>query len=145
MKEKRIKISDFTLDPGPRYIRQDKIGEITSGEAFYINNLNKEFKKCFEDNCLLILDLDGVSGYPSSFLDEAIGELVYDFSLQEVRRLLKFETIMFKKRVGQVINETYEQWEKRRKEGKGIDHSPNIDKEIFFLNDAGKIDVKRIP
>lgn len=34
---------------------------------------------------MLLVDLDGTSGYPSSFLDEAFGELVYDFSLEEVK------------------------------------------------------------
>ena len=61
----------------------------------YIHNRNKN----------LILCLDGVSGYPSSFLDEAIGELVYDFRLDNIKQLLDFETRMHKKRVNQVKEE----------------------------------------
>ena len=34
MEKIKIKVLDFTEAPGPRYIRQDKVGEKTSGEAF---------------------------------------------------------------------------------------------------------------
>ena len=143
--EKKIFVSNFTQDPGPRYIRQDTKDAMTSGEAFYINILNKEFKECFEENNKLILCLDGVSGYPSSFLDEAIGELVYDFRLENVKRLLDFETRMHKKRVNQVKEETYIQWEKRRNQNDPITHSPNINKEIYYLSLSGCIEKKILP
>lgn len=97
MEQVRIKVLDFTDAPGPRYIRQDKNGETTSGEAFYIYVLNAKFKECYKIQKQLIIELDGVSGYPSSFLDEAIGELVYDFSLNIVEKYLDFETFMHKK------------------------------------------------
>lgn len=142
--EKKIYISNFTQDPGPRYIRQDIEGEMTSGEAFYINILNKAFKECFEENKKLILCLDGVSGYPSSFLDEAIGELVYDFRLENVNRLLDFETRMHKKRVSQVKEETYIQWEKRRVNKENVVHSPNINQEIYYLSFSGKVETKKL-
>lgn len=142
--EKKIYISDFTQDPGPRYIRQDLEGEMTSGEAFYINILNKEFKECYENKQKLILCLDGVSGYPSSFLDEAIGELVYDFRLENVERLLEFETRMYKKRVSQVKEETYIQWEKRRIQKEEVSHSKNINKTIYYLSLSGHIETKEL-
>lgn len=143
--EKKIFVSNFTQDPGPRYIRQDIDGAMTSGEAFYINVLNKEFKECYEEKKMLILCLDGVSGYPSSFLDEAIGELVYDFRLDNVKQLLDFETRMHKKRVNQVKEETYIQWEKRRTQNEKVNHSPNINKEIFYLSLSGRIEIKTLP
>lgn len=142
--EKKIFVSDFTQDPGPRYIRQDIVGAMTSGEAFYINVLNKEFKECYEENKNLILCLDGVSGYPSSFLDEAIGELVYDFRLENVERLLDFETRIHKNRVSQVKEETYKQWEKRRTLNDPITHSPNINIEIYYLSLSGRIEKKKL-
>ena len=82
----------------------------------------------------MIICLDGVSGYPSSFLDEAIGELVYDFRLDNIKQLLDFETRMHKKRVNQVKEETYIQWEKRRTQNDKVTHSPNINKQIFYYN-----------
>lgn len=45
----KISVLDFTENPGPRYIRQDRIGDSTSGEAFYIEKLNREFAKAFEE------------------------------------------------------------------------------------------------
>ena len=140
-----IKVLDFTEAPGPRYIRQDKVGEKTSGEAFYIDVLNAKFKECYENNNMLVIELDGVSGYPSSFLDEAIGELVYDFTRDIVDKYLDYETIMYKKRVQQVKDETYPQWEKRRINGDKVVHSPNIRKNVFFINSDGEIDEKQIP
>lgn len=143
--EKKIFVSDFTQDPGPRYIRQDIEGAMTSGEAFYINVLNKEFKECYEEKKKLIICLDGVSGYPSSFLDEAIGELVYDFRLDNIKQLLDFETRMHKKRVNQVKEETYIQWEKRRTQNDKVTHSPNINKQIFYLSLSDRIEIKTLP
>ena len=115
MEQIRIKVLDFTENPGPRYIRQDKIGESNSGEAFYLQTLNEAFSQAYKENKQLVLELDGVSGYPSSFLDEAIGELVFDFTLEIVEKYLDFDTHMYKRRVAQVKEETYPQWEERRK------------------------------
>lgn len=145
MEQVTIKVLDFTDAPGPRYIRQDKKGEMTSGEAFYIYVLNPKFKECYEAEKQLIIELDGVSGYPSSFLDEAIGELVYDFSRAIVDKFLDFDTIMYKKRVLQVKEETYPQWEQRRIKGDIVVHSPDINKSVYFLNSHGNLEVKQIP
>ncbi|MBF1221595.1 MAG: STAS-like domain-containing protein [Haemophilus influenzae] len=61
----RLNVRDFTLFPGPRYI---KLGEY-SGEWFREKVLIPLIKS---DTCI-ILDLDGVAGYGSSFLEEAFG------------------------------------------------------------------------
>ena len=145
MEQIKIKVLSFTEYPGPRYIRQDKKGDMTSGEAFYIYVLNAKFKECYETKRQLILELDGVAGYPSSFLDEAIGELVYDFSRVIVERYLDFYTCMYKKRVQQVKEETYPQWEKRRLKGDTVVHSQSINEDIYFLNMSGNIEKKHIP
>lgn len=50
MEQIRIKVLDFTENPGPRYIRQDKIGESNSGEAFYLQKLNGVFAQAFKEN-----------------------------------------------------------------------------------------------
>lgn len=141
----RIKVIDFTQNPGPRYIRQDKDGASTSGEAFYLQKLNAAFTQAVKENRQLIIELDGVSGYPSSFLDEAIGELVYDFSRDLVAKLLVLETIMYRRRAAQVIDETYDQWETRRQRNDVVTHSPNINMEISYISTSGKLDTKLIP
>lgn len=144
MEEIRIKVLDFTENPGPRYIRQDKPGDFTSGEAFYLQKLNSAFAEAFLNNKKLILELDGVAGYPSSFLDEALGELVHDFGLENVSKFLEFETFMFKRRVTQVKEETYPQWEERRKRNDQIVHSPGLNNMVYYINQEGFLDTREI-
>ncbi len=144
MKCIKIRVLDFTENPGPRYIRQDRIGDSTSGEAFYIEKLNCEFAQAVKDRKMLMLELDGVSGYPSSFLDEAIGELVFDFTLKIVSEFLDFNTVMYKRRVKQVKEETYLQWEQRRINKNIVMHSPGVDTDIYYIDDEGVLKTKHI-
>lgn len=144
MEQIRIKVLDFTENPGPRYMRQDKVGDSTSGEAFYLQKLNFAFAQAFQENKQLVLELDGVSGYPSSFLDEAIGELVFDFTLEIVKKQLEFDTRMYKRRVTQVKEETYPQWEERRKKKDIVVHSLGVNDEIYYINEKGKLDRKKL-
>ena len=144
MEQIRIKVLDFTENPGPRYIRQDKIGESNSGEAFYLQKLNGAFAQAFKENKQLVIELDGVSGYPPSFLDEAIGELVFDFTLEIVKKQLEFDTVIYKRREAQVKEETYFQWEKRRMKKDTVVHSPNLHNEIYYINERGELKKKRL-
>lgn len=144
MEQMIIKVLDFTEDPGPRYIRQDKEGAMTSGEAFYLEVLNSAFMTCYRDGIKLVLSLDGVSGYPSSFLDEAIGELVYDFSQEVVSNILQFDTRFFKRRVAQVVEETYKQWNQRRKDRDVVVHSPNLQYMVYTLMSDGELKQRNI-
>ena len=134
-----LRILDYTEDPGPRYKRQDKENTNTSGEMYYISVLNSAFAECYENGKELVILLDGVSGYPSSFLDEAIGELVYDFSLEIVKSILSFETVMFRRRAKQVLEETYPQWEEKRVRNLKVVHSANISQTLKKLDDNKKI------
>lgn len=129
-----LSVKDYTENPGPRYKRQDPEGVDTSGEMFYVLKLNSVFKTCLQDDKLLVILLDGVSGYPSSFLDEAIGELVYDFTLEKVKSILSFESVMFKRRIKQVLLETYPQWEEKRVHGMPVVHSQGISATLFKLD-----------
>lgn len=134
-----LRVVDYSEDPGPRYKRQDKEGTNTSGEMFYVLHLNAKFSECLQGDKELVLMLDDVSGYPSSFLDEAIGELVYDFTLDKVKTILSFETIMFKRRAKQVVDETYPQWEEKRKLNTGVVHSEGINATLKKLDEHGNI------
>lgn len=64
---KVLNIKDFSIFPGPRF---EKLGE-SSGEDFRDNWLIPELKK--DD---VSVNLDGVFGYGSSFLEEVFGGLV---------------------------------------------------------------------
>ena len=70
-----VKISvlkDFSRTPGPRYISEGKF----SGEEFRINILSPKLKDAIKNNEKLLVDLDGVSGYGTSFLEESFGGLI---------------------------------------------------------------------
>ena len=88
-----------------------------SGEDFYHNKLNSVFAEAYRQNEKLHLDLDGSQdGYAPSFLDEAIGNLVYDFGLEVVRSLLVIKSERESQWQFMVENQTYPNWSKRVKE-----------------------------
>ena len=80
---------DFTELPGPRYREQGP----GSGQQFLEKHLRPAFLKARETNDQVIIQLDGVKyGYPTSFLEEAFGGLAREFEIEEVQRLLRFES-----------------------------------------------------
>jgi hypothetical protein len=79
-----IKVVDFTEYPDVRYIHQDK----DSGEQYYYDVVNPQFKSAVENGKKLVVNLDNTAGYASSFLDEAFGNLVYDFDYNDIKRHL---------------------------------------------------------
>lgn len=113
--EKRILniAKDFSEYPGPRYIQQ---GE-SSGEEFYANLLNPAFADCLNSSKQLVLNLDSSAGYATSFLDEALGELVFDFTEKVVRENLIIKSEEEPEWISFMEAETYPQWEKRRLSG----------------------------
>lgn len=89
-----------------------------SGEDFYHDKLNYVFASAYKQKDKLVLILDGtIDGYSPSFLDEAIGNLVYDFSLNIVKQFLVVvsdDEIQWK---DMIENSTYPNWEERRLKG----------------------------
>lgn len=94
-------------------LRHIKVSE-KSGEEFYHKILNKEFKNCLDKKEILTIDLDGVRGYSPSFIDEAFGNLVYDFGLENVKKYLNIKSLDKPFWKESIENETYTLWEKRR-------------------------------
>lgn len=125
----RINVLDFTEYPGPRYQRQGT----ASGEEFYICVLNPTFAECYKKKEELEVNLDGTAGYPSSFLDEAFGELVYDFTEAIVESFLRIKTKRFIRHLGMIQNETFPQWEKKRIEKSIVVRTIN-NKPIYYLD-----------
>lgn len=68
-----LKISNWTVTPGPRYKR---IGP-NSGEELRDAVLLPALKNAINLGEKLYIDLDGTMPYGSSFLDEAFGGLIY--------------------------------------------------------------------
>lgn len=109
-----IAVTDFSVSPGPRYCIQ---GE-DSGEAFYHEVLNAKFAEAFQYGMTLNVVLDGADGYASSFLDEAFGNLVYDFGCEAVLNTVVLTSDEEPEWIDMIVQDTYPQWQKRRKENK---------------------------
>lgn len=106
----KVIVSDYSNSPGPRYSNQGD----HSGEDFYHTILNNKFYEAYNDHRELVLNLDGPDGYASSFLDEAIGNLVYDFGKEIVEQYLEIISIEEPEWIDMIKKETYLEWEKRR-------------------------------
>lgn len=101
---------DYSLITGLRHCNTSD----NSGEDFYHKILNKKFAEAYKNKEKLEVFLDGtLDGYSPSFLDEAFGNLVYDFGLDAVNHFLKIKTIR-ETHCLQLIEETKVQWEARR-------------------------------
>lgn len=86
-----------------------------SGEEFYHKVLNKAFKEAYEKGENLTVNLDSTAGYASSFLDEAFGNLVYDFTLDVVKKKIEIISEQEPHWKSMILDQTYNQWEARRK------------------------------
>ena len=111
-KQEKIYFSviDYSQSPGPRYCAQGD----DSGEDFYHSKLNALFAEAYKQNAVLVITLDGADGYASSFLDEAFGNLVYDFGEEVVKEHLVIVSNDEEVWLEMIQNETMPEWEKRR-------------------------------
>ena len=81
--------SDFATMPGPRKRHE---GE-HSGEEFLQDMLRPRFLEALAANSLLVVNLDGAIGYPTSFLEEAFGGLAREFGSTKVAENLELVCI----------------------------------------------------
>lgn len=102
---------DFSEYPNLRHCRISN----NSGEEFYHKVLNKAFKEAYEKGEILRVNLDNTAGYASSFLDEAFGNLVYDFTLDIVKNRIEIISEQEPHWKEMILNQTFPQWEVRRK------------------------------
>lgn len=78
-----IKISvakDFTTTPGIRYKSQGAY----SGEEFLEKILAPAYEKAESSSDTIVVDLDGTSGYASSFLEEVFGGLARKYKNKNI-------------------------------------------------------------
>ncbi|TND09851.1 MAG: hypothetical protein FD123_779 [Bacteroidetes bacterium] len=104
-------LKDFSDIPG---LRNCSISDY-SGEEFYHKVLNKKFKETYEKGEKLLVDLDNTEGYASSFLDEAFGNLIYDFTLDVVKKSVEIKSDQEPHWKEMIEKESYVQWEERRR------------------------------
>lgn len=129
-----VRVLDFTEAPGPRFINQGK----HSGEQFYVDVLNGKMAQCIKENRDMDVLLDGTAGYPSSFLDQAFGELVYDFTKTVVEQRVHIVTVVNRRRKIKLENETYPQWEIKRKNSPLLKHEIQ-EYELYFIDTDGEL------
>ena len=111
--EDYLNVIDFTEYPGPRYDEQGP----ESGEKFYVEKLNPLFAKCVKDGKKLVVNLDGTAGFASSFLDEAFGQLTFDFGKDILDNALRIISSDEPEWPLMIRDETIPQWQKRRDTG----------------------------
>lgn len=135
---KIINIKDFTEYPG---LRHCSISE-DSGEEFYHKVLNNEFKEAYLKKEKLIVNLDNTAGYAPSFLDEAFGNLVYDFGIENMKKFLKIISEQEPDLKEMILDETFPQWQQKKKENsapkktkKHKDWFRIIDNEVVTVNE----------
>lgn len=120
----KLIVLEYTEYPGPRYCDQGDC----SGEDFYHTVLNNSFAESYQKHTQLIVDLDGTAGYASSFLDEAFGNLVYDFTLEIVKSKIEIVSKEEPDWISMITNDVFTDWEERRinKEApkKTVKHDP---------------------
>lgn len=107
MDELTIKIaSDFSPKLGGRWKR---LGPF-SGEEFFEKILFNKFKEAQSSKSQLVIDLDGTTGYGSSFLDQSFGELARQIGVEEVSSRIVFHTEFFEWVVRYINDEI---WQKK--------------------------------
>ena len=77
---------DFSETPNARH----KSDGPNSGEEFRDLILIPKYLEAKSNNKILIVNLDGCYGYPTSFLEEAFGGLARQYEIEEVLNTLSF-------------------------------------------------------
>jgi hypothetical protein len=106
----KLIVANYSEYPGPRYYSQGD----SSGEEFYHSILNSAFADALLSKEKLEIILDGTAGYASSFLDEAFGNLIFDFSLEIVSKNIINVSKQEPDWVKMIHDEVFTDWEKRR-------------------------------
>ncbi len=127
-----VNIKDYSMSPGPRYVNQG----CASGEDFYHKVLNKNFAEAYQKGLKLIVVLDGVDGYASSFLDEAFGNLVYDFGVNAVEGILIIESKEEPEWITMIETSTFNEWEKRRENNDSPKYSVEHEERYVLEGDS---------
>lgn len=89
IKDTIVVAKDFTTTPGARY---DSDGTKFSGETFLKKILEPKFNEAVTKNHKIKIILDGVMGYPSSFVSGSFGKLSLERTAKTVLKHIVFES-----------------------------------------------------
>jgi len=81
-------LKEFTDTPGARYRSEGDF----SGEEFLERLLRPRFEKAVKGGYILEIEIDGVWGYPSSFVSGSFGMLSIEKGANEVLKYLVFKS-----------------------------------------------------
>ncbi|MCC7542332.1 MAG: STAS-like domain-containing protein [Deltaproteobacteria bacterium] len=95
----RVRVLDFTRTPGARYRTDGPF----SGEQFRDEILVEAYDRARAAGVALIVVLDGVAGYATSFLEEAFGGLARDRDQADVIARLQLVSTEEPELVGEVM------------------------------------------
>ena len=101
IKDKIIVWQDFTDNPGARYRKDGPY----SGQQFLEDLLEPKFIKAKDAEYLLEIDLDGVWGYPSSFVSGSFGKLSMKYTSDLVLKHIVFKSEQSSIRQEKIVNE----------------------------------------
>ncbi|SFB36133.1 STAS-like domain-containing protein [Algoriphagus aquimarinus] len=93
--------NDFSDTPGARYKKDGPF----SGEEFLEKHLRPKFINGLKENGEILIVLDNVWGYPSSFVSGSFGKLSIEYSSETVLKHLKFKSIDSRTRLEKIIYE----------------------------------------
>lgn len=93
--------ADFSDSPGARYRKDGP----HSGEEFFEVLLKPKFEEAVRNKVKLIINLDGVWGYPSSFVSGAFGKLSLEMGSEAVLSTIVFISDESEIRKNRIITE----------------------------------------
>lgn len=101
IKDTLIIAKEFKDNPGAR----DREDGPNSGQEFLEDLFLKRFEKAISEGYILQVDLDGVWGYPSSFVSGSFGKLSMERGSEILLKHLSFKSDQNPIRIDKIINE----------------------------------------
>lgn len=93
--------NDFSDSPGARYRKDGPY----SGQQFYEEILKNKFEEAKKQGVKLEINLDGVWGYPSSFVSGSFGKLSLEYGTDVVLDVIVFISTESETRKERIIEE----------------------------------------
>jgi hypothetical protein len=94
-------VKDFSETPGARFIKEGDF----SGELFFKTILEPKYLEAKEKKMKLQIDLDGTSGFATSFLDESFGNLSRKYGIKDVLEIVELISLEEPSLIEEIINE----------------------------------------
>ena len=101
IKDTLIIATEFSDTPGAR----DREDGDFSGQEFLEDFLQTRFEKAVKEKYILLIDLDGIWGWPSSFISGSFGKLSMTVGPDIILLHLNFKSSKRPSRIEKVLNE----------------------------------------